>query len=91
MLRAYFVLIGGLLTGCFLLVALMATSASAGMSDDLSSCTAAKNRAAAAACTRVMDSGRLPREQMYIGYFNRGSAYRRAGDFPRRCRFHQGA
>jgi tetratricopeptide (TPR) repeat protein len=81
MLRGYFVLIGGLLTGCFLLAALMATTASAGMSEDLSSCTAAKNRVAAAACTRVMNSGRLPREQMYIGYFNRGSAYRRAGDF----------
>src|SRR5665648_349277 len=37
--------------------------------------------AAAAACTRVMDSGRLPREQMDIGFFNRGSANRRAGDF----------
>ena len=81
MLRGYFVLIGGLLTGCFLLAALMATTASAGMSEDLSSCTAAKNRAAAASCTRVMDSGRLPREQMYIGYFNRGSAHRRAGYF----------
>ncbi len=51
------------------------------MSQDLASCTAAKNRGAAAACTRVMESGRLPREQMYIGYFNRGTAYRRAGDF----------
>jgi tetratricopeptide (TPR) repeat protein len=28
-----------------------------------------------------MNSGRLPREQFYIGYFNRASAYRRAGDF----------
>lgn len=81
MLRASFVLIGGVLTGGFLLVALLATSASAGMSQDLSSCTAARDRAAAAACTRVMNSGRLPREQMYIGYFNRGTAYQRAGDF----------
>ena len=80
MLRACFVLIGGILTGGFLLVALLATSASAGMSQDLSSCTAAKDRAAAAACTRVMSSGRLPREQMYIGHFNRGTGYRRAGD-----------
>ncbi len=39
----------------------MATGAQAGMSQDLASCTAAKNRSAAAACTRVMDSGRLPR------------------------------
>jgi tetratricopeptide (TPR) repeat protein len=81
MLRAYFVLIGGLLSGGFLLLVVMATGVQAGMSQDLASCTAAKNRAAAAACTRVMDSGRLPRAQMYIGHFNRGTAYRRAGDF----------
>ncbi len=81
MLRAYFVLIGGLLSGGFLLLVVMASGAQAGMNQDLSSCTAAKNRAAATACTRVMDSGRLPREQMYIGYFNRGTAFRRAGDF----------
>lgn len=80
MLRACFVLIGGFLTGGFLLLALMATSASAGMSDDLARCTAAKDYAAASACTRVMDSGRLPREQMYIGHFNRGTAYRRAAE-----------
>ncbi len=81
MLRAYFVLIGGLLSGGFLLLVVMATGVQAGMSQDLASCTAAKNRSAAAACTRVMDSGRLPRAQMYIGHFNRGTAYRRAGDF----------
>jgi tetratricopeptide (TPR) repeat protein len=80
MLRACFVLIGGILTGGFLLVAVMATSASAGMSQDLSSCIAAKDRAGAAACTRVMSSGRLPSDQMYIGHFNRGTGYRRAGD-----------
>jgi tetratricopeptide (TPR) repeat protein len=55
--------------------------ASAGMSQDLANCTAAQGRSSAAACTRVMDSGRLPREQFYIGYFNRGSGYRSAGDF----------
>jgi tetratricopeptide (TPR) repeat protein len=81
MLRASFGLIGGLLSGAFLLLAVMATGVQAGMSQDLASCTAAKNRGAAAACTRVMESGRLPREQMYIGYFNRGTAHRRAGDF----------
>lgn len=80
MLRSYFVLIGGFLTGAFLLAALVATSASAGMSQDLSNCTAAKDRAAAAACTRVMGSGRLLEGQMYIGHFNRGTAYRSAGD-----------
>jgi len=52
----------------------------AGMRQDLNSCTAAQGAASAAACTRVMNSGRLPRAQFYIGYFNRGSAYRRAGD-----------
>ncbi len=40
-----------------------------------------KGADSAAACTRVMNSGRLPSEQFYIGYFNRGSGYRRAGDF----------
>lgn len=81
MLRVYFVLVGGCLTGAFLLAALLATSASAGMSEDLSRCTAARDRAATAACTRVMNSGRLPDAQMYIGYFNRGTAYRSAGEF----------
>jgi tetratricopeptide (TPR) repeat protein len=57
------------------------TPASASMNQDLASCTAAEGRSSAAACTRVMDSGRLPREQFYIGYFNRGSGYRMAGDF----------
>jgi tetratricopeptide (TPR) repeat protein len=58
-----------------------AAPASAGMTQDLASCTAAEGRSSAAACTRVMNSGRLPREQFYIGHFNRGTAYRRAGDF----------
>ena len=53
----------------------------AGMKQDLANCTAAKGRGSAAACTRVMNSGRLRRSQYYIGYFNRGSAYRNAGDF----------
>ncbi len=59
----------------------MPTAAAAGMTEDLASCTAAEGRESAAACTRVMNSGRLRREQFYIGYFNRGSGYRRAGDF----------
>jgi tetratricopeptide (TPR) repeat protein len=57
------------------------TPASAGMSHDLASCIAAdEGRSSAAACTRVMDSGRLPREQFYIGYYNRGTALHKAGD-----------
>jgi tetratricopeptide (TPR) repeat protein len=57
------------------------TPASAGMSRDLASCIAADEGArSAAACTRVLNSGRLPREQFYIGYFNRGTAFHKAGD-----------
>ena len=51
------------------------------MQQDLANCTAAKGLNSAAACTRVMNSGRLPRAQFYIGHFNRGSGYRRAGEF----------
>lgn len=63
-----------------LLLAGLATPGFAGMNDDLANCTAAKGRESADACTRVMDSGRLPRDQFYIGYFNRGAGYRKAGD-----------
>ena len=59
----------------------VATHAMAGMSQDLASCTAAKGLSSAAACTRVMNSGRLPDEQFWIGHFNRGSGYRRANDY----------
>lgn len=51
------------------------------MQQDLANCTAAKGLNSAAACTRVMNSGRLPNAQFYIGHFNRGSGYRRAGEF----------
>ncbi len=80
MLRSYFVLVGGVLSGAFLLAALLATGAAAGMSQDLARCTAAKDRGAVSACTRVMNSGRLPNAQMYIGYFNRGTAWRQVGE-----------
>lgn len=76
MLRSYFTLVGGLA-----LAAGMASPSYAGMSQDLSSCTAAKDPGAAAACTRIMNSGRLPREQMWIGYFNRGTANRHSGRY----------
>jgi tetratricopeptide (TPR) repeat protein len=59
----------------------VATHAVAGMSQDLASCTAAKGLSSAAACTRVMDSGRLPDEQAWIGHFNRGSGYRRGNAY----------
>jgi Tfp pilus assembly protein PilF len=75
-----------ILATAYMVVVLLATvglptAAQAGMSADLKNCTAAEGRGSAAACTRVINSGRLPREQFYIGYFNRGSGYRRAGDF----------
>lgn len=78
--RAGFTFVAGILTGGFLLLVLSVSGASAGMSQDLADCTAAKGRSAATACTRVMKSGRLSDDQMYIGYFNRGTAYLRAGD-----------
>lgn len=47
----------------------------AGMTQDLSDCTAAHRKTSVAACTRVMSSGRLPRNQFYIGHYNRGWAH----------------
>lgn len=84
MIRSY--IVAAVLATAYMVAVIVATvglstQASAGMSQDLKSCTAAEGRNSAAACTRVMNSGRLPREQFYIGYFNRGSGYRRAGDF----------
>lgn len=68
------------LVAALILPTAFSTPGVAGMRQDLKSCTAALGRSSAAACSRVMASGRLPRSQFYIGYFNRGSAYRRAGD-----------
>lgn len=68
------------LGAALILPAVFSTPSVAGMRQDLKSCTAALGRSSAAACSRVMASGRLPRSQFYIGYFNRGSAYRRAGE-----------
>ena len=84
MIRSY--IVAAVLATTYMVAVVLATigfstQASAGMSQDLKSCTAAEGRNSANACTRVMNSGRLPRAQFYIGYFNRGSGYRRAGDF----------
>ncbi len=84
MIRSYIVV--AVLATAYLIAVVLATvgvstSAEAGMSQDLKSCTSAQGRESAAACSRIMSSGRLPDEQFYIGYFNRGSGYRRAGDF----------
>ena len=92
MLRGYFVLIGGLLTGCFLLAALMATTAAAGHEPGPVELHRSEEPRCRRGCTRVMDSGRLPREQMYIGYFNRGTRLPARRRFRQGCcRFHQGA
>ena len=79
-------IVAAVLATAYMVIMLLATvgmpsTAQAGMQQDLNNCTAAEGRNSAAACTRVMNSGRLPRAQFYIGYFNRGSGYRRAGDF----------
>jgi tetratricopeptide (TPR) repeat protein len=84
MIRSY--IVAAVLATAYMVAVLLATigfstSASAGMGQDLANCTAAVGLSSAVACTRVMKSGRLRDEQYYIGYFNRGTAYRRAGDF----------
>jgi tetratricopeptide (TPR) repeat protein len=69
------------LIGLMLLAqASIAAPAFAGMNQDLADCTAADRAASADACTRVMDSGRLPNNQLYIGHHNRGWSYFNAGD-----------
>lgn len=64
-------------------VALITTAqaAFAGMTQDLSDCTAADRKTSAAACTRVMNSGRLPESQFYIGYYNRAWAHFSQGNY----------
>jgi len=64
-----------------LAVSIGASPSLAGMTQDLADCSAADRKTSADACTRVMNSGRLPDEQFYIGYFNRAWAYYRAGDY----------
>ena len=66
----------------FTLVVLSVGLASPSLADikrDIADCNASHRVRGAAACTRVMNSGRLPRRQFYIAYYNRGAAYRKAG------------
>ena len=58
----------------------------AGIKKDLKSCTAGRNKKSAHACTRVLKSGRLPKRQRYIAYYNRGWSYRNGGDTKRAIR-----
>src|SRR5262245_44647381 len=55
--------------------------AHAGMKQDLADCTAADRATSAAACTRVMNSGRLPNEQFYLGHYNGGWSYLNSNDY----------
>ncbi|MCH9809235.1 MAG: tetratricopeptide repeat protein [Alphaproteobacteria bacterium] len=71
----------------FVLLALVgAAPVQAGIKKDLSSCTAGRDKASARACTRVLKSGRLPKNQRYIAYYNRGWSYRNGGDSKRAIR-----
>lgn len=70
-----------LFTGAVTSVGLLATPSLAGMTEDISDCNAADRKASVAACTRVMNSGRLWENQFYIGYYNRGWAHFNAGDY----------
>ena len=63
-----------------LLAIAMSTPAGAGMTRDLADCRAADRPESAAACTRILNSGRLPESQHYIAYLNRGAAHRHAGE-----------
>lgn len=58
-----------------------ASACLAGMKADLAKCTTAKAPDAAKACSRILKSGRLPKQQKYIVYFNRGWAQRNNGQF----------
>lgn len=53
----------------------------AAMGEDLSDCAATNRPASVAACSRVLSSGRLPKDQFYIGFYNRGWAHFYAGAF----------
>ena len=55
----------------------------ADMKQDLADCPDPRRPTSVDACTRVLASGRLPKGQHYIGYFNRAWAYRQAGDSTR--------
>ncbi len=57
--------------------------AAADMKQDLADCPDPRRSTSADACTRVLTSGRLPKSQHYIAYFNRGWAHRQAGDSAR--------
>lgn len=69
------------MVGLLLLPVAFATPSMAGMTKDLADCTAADRPSSAAACTRVLESGRLPRSQHYIAHYNRGWSHYNAGNY----------
>lgn len=69
---AFFLVIGA---------AALASPAIAGMTQDLEDCTAADRKTSVQSCTRVMDSGRLWDNQVYIGHYNRGWGYFNSGNY----------
>jgi tetratricopeptide (TPR) repeat protein len=71
------------LIGALIVSVAGAAPAFADMKQDLADCPDPRRPTSADACTRVLASGRLPKTQRYIGYFNRGWAYRQAGDSAR--------
>lgn len=75
---------GNLLRAGFILIAIsLVAPAHAGMKADLANCPGGLGAKSAKACTRILKSGRLPKKQHYIAYYNRGWAYRNAGDYKR--------
>ena len=72
--------------GIFLAAFSLAAPCHAGMKTDLANCTGGLGGKGAKACTRILKSGRLPKKQLYIAYYNRGWAYRNAGDYKRALR-----
>lgn len=67
----------------------------AGMQQDLADCADTNRPTSSAACTRILKSGRLPRNEFYIGHYNRGWAHYYDGehdkalaDFDQAIRYH---
>lgn len=64
-----------------MIMSMLVEPCSAAMGEDLSDCAATNRAASAEACSRVLKSGRLPKDQYFIGYYNRGWAHYYAGEF----------
>lgn len=67
--------------GSVMFLTMLVEPSLAAMGQDLSDCSATNRAASAEACSRVLNSGRLPKDQFFIGYYNRGWAHFYAGEF----------